>query len=410
MTHYHTVVIGGGQAGLGVSYYLTQKGINHTVLERGKIGESWRRQRWDSFTLNTPNSINILPGYEDSVKNPDEFWSRNEFIDVMEQYAQKFSLPVQDGVTVNRVNRDSNSGQYHLETSSGTMTADNVVIASGSQNTAKIPAIADAIPTSLMQIHAEQYRSADALPQGATLVIGSGQSGVQIAEDLIDAGRKVYLATSKVGRIRRRLMGRDLISWAVDAGFFDQTQDDLEHPAMAYNAQPQISGTNGGHTVSLPSLEKKGAKLLGRFAGFDNGQFRFEDNLADNIVFADMVSAKFKGMVEGFVKKQGIDAPPPEQDEADEPDTGAGSRHSPTAIDPVETGIASVIWCTGFTGDFSWIENIELDKAGIPVHEKGVAKQPGLYFCGFPWLSKRKSGLIYGIQEDAAYITDRLSG
>jgi len=409
MIHYHTVVVGGGQAGLGVSYYLTQKGINHTVLERGNVGESWKRQRWDSFKLNTPNSISVLPGYENSVKNPGGFMGRDEFVDALQAYTKKFNLPVQTGVTVTMVSKGSAGENYEIQTSTGTMTADNVVIASGSQNRPKVPQVSREIPDTLMQIHAGDYSRPYVLPYGATLVIGSGQSGVQIAEDLLEAGRKVYLATSKVGRVMRTLRGRDIIDWAIDVGFYDQSMSDLDDPQLAYMAQPQISGTKGGHTVSLQSLEKMGATLLGRFQGYRGGKLLFANNLAENIIFADQISAKFRSMVEGFLEKQGIDAPPPEFDEADQPDPSPENRQPSAELDPSIAGITSIIWCTGFGGDFSWIEGIELDAAGVPIHDKGVSPQAGMYFCGFPWLSKRKSGLIYGIKEDAAYIVEYIS-
>lgn len=409
MAHYHTVIVGGGQAGLGVSYYLTQRGIDHTVLERRNIGESWKTQRWESFMLNTPNSVSVLPGDEGSVENPGGFLGRDEFVGYLQAYAQQYELPVQTGITVTKIGKNNSGGKYQIQTTAGAMTADNVVVASGSQNLPKIPAVSREISDSVMQLHSGDYKRPDALPDGATLVIGSGQSGVQIAEDLLEAGRKVYLATSKVGRVVRAFRGRDLIDWAIDIGFYDQTENDLEDPRMVYMAQPQISGTKGGHTVSLQSLEKMGATLLGRFQGLRDGQFHFSDNLAENIIFADQVSAKFRNMIEGYIAKQGIDAPPPELDEADQPDPNPEDRNPPTALDPAEAGITSIIWCTGLTGDFSWIEDIELDKAGIPVHDKGVSPQPGLYFCGFPWLSKRKSGLIYGISEDAAYIVEHIS-
>jgi putative flavoprotein involved in K+ transport len=407
--HYHTVVVGGGQAGLGVSYYLAQKGIEHTVLEKGNIGDSWKTQRWDSFMLNTPNNISVLPGDENSVENPGAFRGRDEWVDYLQGYAQKFGLPVQTGIAVTRISRDGTTETYQIETTNGDMTADNIVIASGSQNQPKVPEACSEIPESILQLHSGNYKRPDALPEGAVLIIGSGQSGVQIAEDLLEAGRKVYLATSKVGRVFRALRGRDLLDWAIEIGFYDQTLDDLEDSRMAYMAQPQISGTKGGHTVSLQSLEKMGATLLGRLQGCADGKMQFADNLAENIIFADQISDKFRDMIEGYITKAGIDAPPAEADEADLPDHNPQDRQPPMELDPIEVGITTIIWCTGFNGDFSWIEDIELDKKGTPVHEKGVSPQMGLYFCGFPWLSKRKSGLIYGILEDAAYIADRLA-
>ena len=178
---------------------------------------------------------------------------------------------------------------------------------------------------------------------------------------------------------------------------------------MAYMAQPQISGTRGGHSVSLQSLEKMGATLLGRLQGCADGKMQFADNLAENIVFGDQISAKFRGMIEGHIAQRGIDAPPAEEDAADLPDPKPQDRKPPTELDPVEAGVTSIIWCTGFGGDFGWIDDIEVDKTGVPVHEKGVSSRKGLYYCGFPWLSKRKSGLICGISEDAAYIANQLA-
>jgi putative flavoprotein involved in K+ transport len=407
--HYHTIVVGGGQAGLGVSYNLKQKGIEHTVLERGNIGESWKTQRWDSFALNTPNSVSALPGDENSLENPGAFMSRDEFVDYLQNYASKSELPVQTGVTVTRISKNGND-TYQVETTTGLMTADNVVIASGSQNQPRVPKACDDIPASILQLHSGNYKRPDALPEGAVLIVGSGQSGVQIAEDLLEAGRKVYLATSKVGRVRRAHRGKDLFNWAVEVGFYDQVISDLENPRMAYMAQPQISGSDGGHTISLQSLEKMGATLLGRLQACADGKFQFADNLAENIIFADQISAKFRGMVEGYIAKQGIDAPPAEEDAADQPDSEPQDRKSPTGLDPAEANITTLIWCTGFNGDFSWIDDVELDETGVPVNEKGVSSRKGLYFCGFPWLSKRKSGLIYGIPEDAAFIADKLAG
>jgi putative flavoprotein involved in K+ transport len=407
--HHHTVIVGGGQAGLGVSYYLAQKGIEHTVLERGNIGESWKTQRWDSFSLNTPNCFSGLPGDEDRMEDPGAFMSRDEFVDYLQDYAQRFGLPVQTGIAVTRIGNNG-SNTYRVETSAGEMTADNVVIASGCQNRPKVPKVCSEIPASILQVHSGDYKRPDALPDGAVLIAGSGQSGVQIAEDLLEAGRKVYLATSKVGRVFRGLRGRDLLEWAVEIGFYDQAIGDLEDPRMAYMAQPQVSGTRGGHTVSLQGLEKMGATLLGRLQGCTDGKLQFADNLAENIIFADEVSAKFRGMIEGYIAKQGIDAPSAEEDEADLPDPQPQDRKPPAELDPEEANITSLIWCTGFGGDFDWIDDIELDKKGVPVHENGVSSRQGLYFCGFPWLSKRKSGLVLGITEDAAYIAGRLAG
>jgi len=407
--HLHTVVVGGGTAGLAVSYNLAKLGIEHTVLEKGDIGESWKNHRWDSFSLNTTNQSSVLPGDENTLPDPDAFMSRDEFVEYLQSYVTRNDLPVQTGVHVSKVRKNSND-IYEIETSNGAMTADNIVVASGSQNIPKLPKLSSKIPGSILQLHSDQYKRSDALPEGATLVIGSGQSGVQIVEDLLDAGRKVYLATSKVGRVVRRYRGRDMVNWAKDNGFYEHTIQDLEDPRMAYGAQPQTSGTKGGHTVSLQSIEKLGAVLLGRLNGYENGKLTFADNLSENIIFADTVSAKLTGMVEGYIIKAGIDAVPAEVDEADIPYVDAESVKAPAELDPAEVNITSIIWCTGFGGDFSWIEGVELDERGIPVHEKGTSPNKGLYYIGFQWISKRKSGLIDGVTEDAENITQQVKG
>jgi putative flavoprotein involved in K+ transport len=350
-----------------------------------------------------------LPGDENTLENRAVFLTRDEFVNSLKAYTKKFGLPVQTGVTVTKISKGSNGENYHFQTTAGPMTADNVVIASGSQNQPKIPSVSSEIPNSTLQLHSGDYKSPDALPAGAILVIGSGQSGVQVVEDLLGSGRKVYFSTSRVGRFVRRFRGRDMLVWANDIGFFSQRMCDVEDPNIAKMAQPQISGTKGGHTVSLQSLEKMGAILLGRYQGYRGNEFHFEENLADNIMFADQISEKFRNMVDEYIVKQGIDAPPPEVDEDDRADPNPEDRHPPTVLDPAEVGITSIVWCTGFGGNFSWIEGIDLDEKGIPVHEKGVSPQTGLYYCGFPWLSKRRSGLICGIKEDAAHVVEHIS-
>jgi putative flavoprotein involved in K+ transport len=353
--------------------------------------------------------MSTLPGDENSQGNPSGFLARDEFVESLKVYTQKFNLPVQTGITVTKISKGSTGENYHIQTTAGAMTADNVVIASGSQNHPKMPSVSSDVPDSLMQLHSGEYKRPDALPDGATLVVGSGQSGVQVVEDLLRAGRKVYLATSRVGRFVRRFRGRDMLVWATDIGFFSQRISELADPNMAKMTQPQISGTHGGHTVSLQSLEKMGAILLGRYQGYRVNKFHFENNLVEHIMFADQVSAKFRNMVDDFIDKQGIDAPPPEVDEADRADPKPEDRQAPAALDPAKVGITSIIWCTGFGGNFNWIEDIDLDEKGIPVHENGVSPKAGLYYCGFPWLTKRRSGLIDGIKEDAARIVELIS-
>ncbi|MDH5355454.1 MAG: NAD(P)/FAD-dependent oxidoreductase, partial [Gammaproteobacteria bacterium] len=293
MKEIDTVVIGGGQAGLSTSFWLKQHGISHVVLERGEVGESWRSQRWDSFTLNTPNHLNILPGEHIGPQDENGFWNRDELVVRLEQYAAKCELPIAPRVAVTAVNWSETESAFIIDTSRDSYLANRVVVASGSQNQPKISSMQTQISPTIHQIHAADYRSADQLPEGAVLVVGSAQSGVQIAESLVESGRDVYLSTSKVGRVRRRYRGKDLTEWAVITGMAEQTIEDLDDPAQAKAPQPQISGRHGGETLSLQSLEARGVVLLGRLASYQEGLFHFSDNLPENINFADQVSQEF---------------------------------------------------------------------------------------------------------------------
>ncbi len=241
------------------------------------------------------------------------------------------------------------------------------------------------------------------------MIVGSGQSGCQIAEDLLEQGREVWMSTSKVGRIPRRYRGRDLFTWGRMAGFWDQTVADLEEPEMRYLTQPQISGTHGGHTVSLQQLERSGARLVGRLVGVDSELLQFGPDLVENVRAGDEASARFKRMVDGFIERTGIEAPPPEDDPAEAP-VATLLESSREDIDLNAEGVASLIWCTGFGCDLGWMEgNVELDRHGEPLQDNGSSTTtPRVYFLGVPWQRKRKSGLIVGADEDARYVIEHL--
>lgn len=270
MTMFDAVIVGAGQAGLGVSYFLQQHGRKHIVLEQGRIGESWLSQRWDSFKLNTPNFMNVLPGFEYDGLEPDGFWRPDELLRYFQSYIELFQLPVRTGVTVVSVEQSEDQGHFIVKTRTNgqreeSVTSRSVVIASGSQRTPKYPATRARLPDDIAQLHTADYRSAAVLPPGAVVVVGSGQSGCQITEDLLSAGRTVYLCTSKVGRAPRRYRGRDILEWWIDMKFLDVTFASLEDKAISRAAQPQVSGLGRyGHTVSLQSMARQGAVILGR--------------------------------------------------------------------------------------------------------------------------------------------------
>lgn len=413
MEHLDVVVIGGGQAGLSIGYYLRAAGRDFVIFERGRVGETWRSQRWDSFAVNTPNWANGLPGDAYDGKEPDGFYHRDELIDYFLHYVDKFELPVMEGVTVTAVDADGTGFLITYEDgdrSVDTVTAGQVVVASGIMQAPKIPRMRERFPEGLLQMHASDYRSPDKLPSGAVVVIGAGQSGCQISEDLIRAGREVYLSTSKVGRLRRRYRNRDVVEWGEDMGFWDVAVENLPDPAMQFAAQPQVSGVGRyGSTLSLQSMARDGVRLMGRLVAVDDGVLKTDDSLAEHIAFADERSAEFTAMIERWISANGVTVEPIEDDPSDEPASPEVAKSGLTELDLEEAGVGSVVWCTGFTADFDWIHEPIADENGRPIHQRGVSPVPGIYFLGFPWLHSRKSGILHGIDEDARFVADAIA-
>lgn len=414
MSELDVVVIGAGQAGLGIGYLLQERALDFVILERRAIGESWRSGRWDSFAVNTPNWMNGLPGSPYDGQDPEGFLTRDDLVDSFERHARTHDLPIRLGVTVERVSLSEGTGGFDIETSTPdgireVIHARNVVVASGIQRTPKVPTIAKRLPETVIQLHASEYRNANELPDGAVLVVGSGQSGCQIVEDLVGAGRTVYLATSRVARVPRRYRGRDALAWMQLAGMWEEQPSDLVDPAMVFAAQPQISGVGRrGHTVSLQGLQRRGVHLMGRLTDVTDGVVRTDDALASHIAFADEFSAMFKANVDAAVEGLGLDAPIPETDPEDEPAGPQVQAGGLTSVDLAAAGIVAVIWCTGFAAEFEFLDLPARDPAGNPIHERGVSPVRGITFLGFPWLHTRKSGIIYGIDEDARHIADTI--
>lgn len=401
-----TIVIGAGQAGLAVSRLLSKHGIPHVVFERGRIGDSWRRQRWDSFRVNTPNEINQLPDGGLPSGGPQEFCTGDELVRYFEEYSRRYGLAVQEGVHVQAV-RPAEGG-FEVKASGRRYRCRNVVVCSGDQNLPLKPLVAAELPDDILQVHAADYRGSDQLPGGATLVVGSGQSGVQIVEDLLDARRRVYLCTSKVGRVPRRYRGKDITAWIELAGLAEQRPEDLQDPDEVYARQVQISGTRGGHSVSLHELGRRGAILLGRLERVRGRVLHIGRDLQANVAKGDEVSAQIRGAIDAFIAKAGLDAPPAEPDPTDAPFEGlwAMSRVHELKLD--ETQILSVIWATGFGGDFSYLDPSFLDERGRPAHQDGICPVPGLYCVGLTWLRRRISGLVGGVASDAEYVVSEI--
>jgi len=410
MQRLDAAVVGGGHAGLAVSQRLAAAGIDHVVLERGRIGETWRSQRWGSFVLNTPSWANRLPGDADAdVLQPvDAFHSAATFADRLAAYAARWGLPVRPGTPVTSV--DPVDGGFEVGvggTDGERVFARSVVVASGIQNVPRVPPIAAALPAWLTQVPALAYRDPASLPEGAVLVVGGGQTGGQIVEDLLVGGRRVYWAPSKVPRMPRRYRGRDIFEWLTAIGFWDVRPDQLPDPAMLRVRQPLISGVGRlGHTLSFQWLAARGATLVGRIRAVEADTVVLDDTVGACIRYADTVSAEIAGMIDASLQRAGAALPGREDDPADEPHPDPEAVRTPARLDLAALGIRTVIWATGVRGDFGWLPSRLLDADGAPVHQEGRSPVPGLFVLGFPWLTRRGSGIIHGVAADAQVIAD----
>ena len=402
-------VVGAGQAGLAISYYLTQRGRTHVVLEKNRhVGSAWRHERWDSFTLVIPNWAVRLPGFPYRGDNPDGFMKRAEIVSHLEQYASSFGAPVRFGVTVTAVDPAPGSG-YVVSTASGdTYAAANVVVATGSFQFPKPSKLAETFPQDIPQIHSSRYRNPDCLPPGAVLVVGSADTGCQIAEELCESGRQVYLCVGRSSRRPRRYRGKDYAFWAVTLGLVDQTADQLPDPGARFAANPHLTGKNDGYTLNLHHFARNGVVLLGRLVDVRDNTIALAPDLRENLVFADKGSDDFKNKVDAFVRERGMDVQAPQPDPIDEVRSDAG-EHAPTTLDLRTAGITCVIWANGYGFDYSWVHLPVLDSWGYPIQQRGATKFPGLYFLGMNLLHSRKSGILFGVGDDAAHIAAEIA-
>jgi len=404
MSHYvETIVVGGGQAGLSASWYLKRSGREHLVLDRGKIGDTWRR-RWDSFCLVSQNWLCQLPGFPYDGDDPDGFMLRDQIVDYVERFAGSFVPPYREGIEVLRVSRSKDRGRFELDTSDGILRADNLIIATGAHQQPNIPAWAGKLPNHIVQLHTHDYRNPDQLPEGAVLVVGSGQSGCQIVEDLLFVGRAVHLCVGKAGRMPRRYRGRDMSKWAHATGFFDTPID--KHPLgeeVRFRAQWHTSGRDGGRSINLRQMALDGVKLHGRLLDPDGTMVSFADDLASNLDLADRLCRERLAQIDNYIAENCIDAPP--DDSA--PVAWQPSEEPPT-LDLKEAGIRSVIYGTGFHPDYSWIDIPIFDRYGYPRSQRGVTEIPGLYFLGLHWLHTMGSGLLHGVGRDAEHVVTHL--
>jgi putative flavoprotein involved in K+ transport len=391
----HTVVIGAGQAGLATSHHLTQRGVEHVVLERGRVGETWRSERWDGFVLNTPHWATQLPGLPGGDHDPDRFLPRDEVVRLLEGYAEAIAAPVREGVAVTAARPRAQEG-FLLETNGGPLLATNVVVAAGAFQRPTPSPVRAALPGDLVQLHSTEYRAPEQFPDGAVLVVGSGQSGCQIAEELVRAGRTVYLSVSRCPWMPRRRHGRDIVHWLIELGLTEDTVDRLPSPAARLACNPVVSGNDQGHDCNPRTLAGEGVVLLGRIEAVDGERLLLAGDLEQNLANGDEFCATLNARIDELA---GVDAP------ADRP---ALVPKPPSELDLRAFGITSVLWATGYRPDFSWIDLPVTDDMGWPRQRRGVAEHPGLFFVGVHWLHKRKSALLLGVAEDAEHVVSHL--
>jgi putative flavoprotein involved in K+ transport len=397
-----TLVVGAGQAGIAMSEHLGKAGVPHLVLERSRIAERWRTARWDSLVMNGPAWHDRFPGMEfDS--DPDAFPGKEAVADYFAAYAAKIGAPVRCGVEVRSVERLAGRPGFRVETSEGVIEAQRVVAATGPFQKPVIPAIVPA-EAGVVQMHSTDYRNPGALPAGALLVVGSGSSGVQIAEELLAAGRRVYLSVGPHDRPPRAYRGRDFCWWLGVLGKWDAAAPapGTEHVTIA------VSGANGGHTVDLRRLAARGMVLVGRTEGFQGGVLTFAPDLAKNIAQGDANYLSVLDEADAWVARNGADLPPEPEARVIGPDPDC-MRDPVLALDLRAAGIGSIVWATGFTVDYGWLKLDAFDAKGRPRHQRGVSVEPGIYFLGLPWQSRRGSSFVWGVWHDAKYIADQIA-
>jgi putative flavoprotein involved in K+ transport len=401
--HHHVIIIGGGQAGLSLSWHMTQKKIDHIVLERAEAFFAWKQQRWDSFCLVTPNWQCKLPGYEYLGNDPNGFMIKPEIIRFVEGFRDAFNPPIRENVEVTALHKTGEG--FTLETAAGAFTASHICIATGGYHTPTTPRMAERLPPHILQRHANQYRNPAQLPEGAVLVVGTGQSGCQIAEDLHLAGRKVHLSVGSAPRVSRFYRGRDVVDWLQDMGHYDLAVTD--HPmqeGVRGKANHYVTGRDGGRDIDLRKFAREGMQLHGHMTAVSGETIGFSNDLKKNLDEADRVNDAIKDGIDHFIASRRIEAPlearyvplwqPPD---------------SAAPIDLTAENITSIIWCVGYKPDFSWVNAAVFTGRGAPAHHRGVTAVPGLYFLGLPWLHTWGSGRFAAVADDAAYLAKHIA-
>lgn len=406
LPHHEVVVVGGGQAGLSISHGLRAEGIEHVVFEKHRAMHVWRTQRWDNFCLVTPNWQCALPGHPYRGDDPHGFMKREEIVQYLDAFRAHVDAPLREGVAVELV-KPLPEGGFLVRSSDGECTAQQVVVASGGYHEPIVPRMAERLPAPVLQLHSAQYRNAAQLPPGKVLVVGSGQSGAQIAEDLHLAGREVVLAVGDAPRCARFYRGRDVVDWLADMGYYDMPVG--QHPlreGVRDNTNHYVTGRDGGRDIDLRRFAIEGMQLYGALTGLDadGDTLRFAPRLREVLDQADHTYNGINASIDRYIDEQGLQAPPasvyePVWQPAEERET----------LSLREAGITSVVWCIGFAPDFRWLDAPVFNGRGHPVHERGITRVPGLYFIGLPWLHTWGSGRFSGVARDAAFVVQRVA-
>jgi putative flavoprotein involved in K+ transport len=403
MDAVETVVIGGGQAGLAMSYCLRQHGCEHLVLERARVAERWHSERWDSLCFQFPNWSIELPGLAYSAPDAHGFAHKTDVARFIAGYGVWAQAPVRTGVDVTSLRRLQSGVGFDLETSQGRLQARNVIVATGPYQRPCPPSGECDLPSDVVQLHASAYRNPAALPAGAVVVVGSGASGCQIADELVEAGRHVFLSVGRHRRLPRSYRGRDVFWWRRELGELDRLVSSL--PPRHRSAPPLVTGAHGGYELDLRQSARRGLQLLGHFRGAADGSMAFAQDVESSLRDGDQAYREFLAAVDTHVTQAGLDAP-------GAADTGVlPMPRGPTellvpraSLNIAADRIGSVIWATGYALDFRWINVPVFDATGAPLHQRGVTSVAGLYFLGLRWLNKLKSSFLCGVGEDAAYI------
>ena len=398
-----TIVVGAGQAGIAMSEHLTANGIDHLIFERDRIAESWRTRRWDSLVANGPAWHDRFPSLDFEGHSGEDFVSKDTVVSYFETYVAHINAPVKCGVDVTQVTRDGTYGGFTVSTSCGLYRAKHIVAATGAFQTPVMPPI---IPeeAGLQQMHSADYRNPDQLREGAVLVVGGGSSGAQIAQELMESGRKTFISISPHDRPPRRYRDRDNVWWLGVLGKWEMPTPapGTEHVTFA------VSGKDGGHTIDFRKFAASGMVLLGMTQAYDNGVLTFADDLQANIAHGDKNYLSVLEEADDFVRRNNFDLPedPEARKTWPDPESLTNPIH---ALDLARENITSVIWATGYKLDFGWLDIGEYDVRGRPLHSRGISSEPGLYFVGLPWLSRRGSSFIWGVWHDAKFIADQIA-